>query len=377
MQNRLLAIFLLVIGTLPSAAQVQSLLIPAGTPEDEAIQSITKEPDDTKRLAMWEQFVSKFTSNPAAVAYGNSQIAQQYLSTGDASKALAYGDKAMAAVPNNLDILMAQTMASQQLKDDAKILHYAVLGGKAISGIKKTPAPAGVEAADWALKLDAQRASYQQQFEFFDGAAYNAVSGEQNAKKRVEYAQQYVAAFPDGRYADQVHQVVITSLLQAGDFATLAKYGDTALAANPNNVATLSLLAYALVEDSNPRNPYLDKAMEHARKAIELGKADAPETDRSTKLSVGLAHEALGYALMKKPDKTAASIAEFKSASNLLKDDPGSHEVVLFRMGYAYAKLKRYGEARETLNEVIAMKGPFEKQAKDLLGKVNAAGSAH
>ncbi len=374
MKNRFLAIRLIAIWVLPLAAQVQSLLIPAGTPEDGAIQTITKEPDDAKRLAMWEDFVTKFASNPAAVAYGNSQIQQHYLSTGDATKALAYGDKAMAAVPNNLDILMSQTMAAQQLKDEDKILHYAALGGKAITGIKNTPAPAGVEAADWTMKLEGQRRSYQQQYEFFDGAAYNAVAGEQNAKKRVDYAQQYVAAFPDGKYTDQVHQVAITSLLQANDFATLAKYGETALKANPNNVATLSLLAYALVEDPSPKNPYLARAMEHARKAIELGKADAAETDRSTKLSVGLAYEALGYALMKQ-DKTAASITEFKSASNLLKDDPGSHEVVLFRMGYAYAKLKRYGEARETLNQVIAMKGPFEKQAKELLGKVNAAGA--
>ena len=374
MKNRFLAIVLFAIWAVPSLAQLQSILIPAGTPEDAAIQSITKEPDDAKRLAMWEEFVTKFASNAAAVAYGDSQIAQHYLSTGDAAKALAYGDKAMAAAPNNLDILMSQTMAAQQLKDDAKVLHYAALGGKAISGIKKTPPPAGEDAADWALKLDAQRKAVQQPYDFFDGAAYNAVAGETNAKKRVEYAQQYVEAFPDGHYTDPVHQQVITSLLQANDFAALSKYGETALAGNPDNVATLSLLAYALVEDPSPKNPYLAKAMEHARKAIELGKADAPETDRATKLSVGLAHEALGYALMKQ-DKTAASIAEFKSASNLLKDDPGSHEVVLFRLGYAYAKLKRYADARETLNAVIAMKGPFERQAKEVLGKVNAAGS--
>ena len=375
MKNRFLALAFLAVWAIPAAAQLQSILIPAGTPEDEAIQTISKESDDAKRLASWEQFVAKFGSNPAAVAYGDSQIAQQYLTAGDAAKALAYGDKAMAAVPNNLDILMSQTTAAQQLKDASKILHYAALGGKAITGISKTPAPSGADAAEWALKLDGQRKAVEQQYEFFDGAAYNAVAGEHDAAQRVEFAKQYVEAFPDGHYADQVHQVVITSLLQANDFAGLSKYGESALAANPNNVATLSLLAYALVEDPSPKNPYLAKAMAHARKAIELGKADAPNTERSTKLSVGLAHEALGYALMKQ-DKTAACIAEFKSASNLLKDDPGSHEVVLFRLGYAYAKVKRYPDARETLNEVIAMKGPFEKQAREVLGKVNAAGSA-
>src|SRR5512143_38757 len=103
MKSRFLAV-LIVVCSLPSMAQVQSIMIAAGTPEDAAIQSISKEPDDAKRLAMWEEFVTKFATNPAAVAYGDSQIAQQYLNTGDAAKALSYGEKAMAAVPNNLDI---------------------------------------------------------------------------------------------------------------------------------------------------------------------------------------------------------------------------------------------------------------------------------
>ncbi len=355
MKSRLLAIIFLAVWTLPAAAQVQNILIEAGTPEDLAIQNITKEPDDAKRLAMWEEFVTQYASNPAAVAYGDSQIAQHYLSAGDAAKALTYGDKAMAAVPNNLDILMSQTMAAQQLKDNTKIMTYASLGGKAISGIKD----------------QGERQRVQQQSDFFDGAAYNAVAGEQNAKRRVEFARKYVESFPDGHYVDPVHQLAITSLLLAQDFASLSKYGEAALAANPNNVATLSLLAYALAEDPNPKNPYLAKAMEHARKAVDLGKADAPDADRSIKLSVGLAHEALGYGLMKQ-DKTVAAIAEFKSASGLLKDDPGSHEVVLFRMGYAYAKLKRQAEARELLNQVIAMKGPLEAQAKKVLAQMSA-----
>lgn len=372
MKSRFLAV-VVALCSLPAVAQVQSIVIAAGTPEDAAIQSISKEGDDGKRLALWEEFVGKFASNPAAVAYGNSQIAQHYLNGGDAAKALVYGDKAMAAVPNNLDILMSQTMAAQQLKDSEKMLHYAALGGKAIAGIKKAAAPPEITAEDWATRVRAQREAVQQPFEFFDGAAYNAVAGEQNGKRRIAFAQQYEDAFPEGAYVDPVHQLVITSLLQANDFAALAKYGEAALKSNPNNVGTLSLLAYALAEDPNPKNPYLLRAMEHARKAVELGKADAPETERSIKLSVGLAHEALGYALMKQ-EKTAAAIAEFKSASHLLKDDPGSHEVVLFRMGYAYAKLKRQAEARELLNQVIAMKGPFEGQARKVLAQMSAGG---
>jgi len=369
MTRRLCEMLLLVLCTFSAAAQVQSISIAAGTPEDVAIQEIGKQADDAKRIPMWEEFVTKFASNPAAVAYGNSQIAQIYLASSDAAKAMAAGEKALAAMPANLDVMMTLTTAAQQAKDSAKIVRYATMGGKAINGIEKTPKPEGYGDADWAANLKEERRRAQQQYQFLDAATYSAIAEEGDAKKRVGLAEQYDATFPDGQYLDQVHQFAISSLLQAKDFATLAKYGEKALAASPDNVSTLALLGYALVEDGDPKNPYIAKAMEYARKAVELGTPNATEANRPVRLSVGLAHEALGYALMKQ-EKTAASIPEFKSASALLKDDPGSHEVTLFRMGYAYAKLKRAAEARQTLNEVIAMKGPFEEPAKKVLAQM-------
>jgi tetratricopeptide (TPR) repeat protein len=94
----LLVTFLFVVA-LHSLAQIEPIVIPAGTPEDVALQAITKEPDDQKKLAMYEDFVKQFASNPAAVAYGNWQLAQAYQGVGDLQKALDYGDKALASAP--------------------------------------------------------------------------------------------------------------------------------------------------------------------------------------------------------------------------------------------------------------------------------------
>ena len=52
-------------------AQIEAISIPAGTPEDQALQAITKEPDDQKKLAMYADFLPQFSSKPAAVAFGN------------------------------------------------------------------------------------------------------------------------------------------------------------------------------------------------------------------------------------------------------------------------------------------------------------------
>ena len=45
-------------------AQLETITIPAGTPEDQALQAITKESDSSKKLSMYEDFVQKFSSNP-------------------------------------------------------------------------------------------------------------------------------------------------------------------------------------------------------------------------------------------------------------------------------------------------------------------------
>src|SRR5690348_4605666 len=101
----LLAIFAVIAFSIPQAgAQVERIVIAAGTDEDHDLQTINNEQDAAKRLAMYEDFVKKFSSNPQAVAYGNWQLAQAYQGSGDFQKALDCGDKALAVSPHNLDI---------------------------------------------------------------------------------------------------------------------------------------------------------------------------------------------------------------------------------------------------------------------------------
>ena len=87
---------IVVLLSIPFHGQVDRIVIPAGTPEDHELQNISNEPDAQKKLAMYEDFGQKFSANPAAVAYGNWQISEAYLASGDLKKALEYGDKALA-----------------------------------------------------------------------------------------------------------------------------------------------------------------------------------------------------------------------------------------------------------------------------------------
>src|SRR5581483_10043185 len=134
MKRFVLAVVILFISSL-AGAQIDRIVIAAGTPEDQALTAINAESDAGKKVAMYEDFVQKFSANPAAVAYGNWQLAQYYQGTGDLAKALQYGDKALAGAPHSLDILVSQTNIAQQMKDNAKLVDYATRGGEVYASI--------------------------------------------------------------------------------------------------------------------------------------------------------------------------------------------------------------------------------------------------
>jgi tetratricopeptide (TPR) repeat protein len=352
-------------------AQLDKIVIPAGTPEDQALTAISNEQDAQKKLAMYEDFLQKFSSNPAAVAYGNWQISQSQQNAGDLPKALEYGDKALASSPHNMDILVSQTNIAQQMKNNAKVIQYAVRGGEVYNSISKQARPEGLSDQDFASRIEDERNSAKSSYEFLEAAAFNSIADEADAKARMAYIERYTPAFPGSRFEEQVASYALMSLSELKDLSRLVSYGEKALAANPNSLATLTLLSTTYVDDPKPGS--LNKAITYAQKTIEVAKADAPDADRSRKLSAGVAHSTLGYAYMKQ-DKTAAAIPELKTASELLKgQDDQQYAIALYRLGFAYAKLSKVTEAREVLNEAVKIPGPVQPLAQELLTKVNAA----
>jgi len=366
----LLVTFLLAVAPL-SLTQIENIVIPAGTPEDQALQAITKEPDDQKKLAMYEDFLKQFASNPAAVAYGNWQLAQAYQGAGDLQKAFDYGDKALASAPHSLDILVSQASVAQQLKNNAKLLDYAVRGGEVYNSIGKAPKPEGVSDQDFATHVQEQKDGAKSSYEFLEAAAFNVIVGETNAKARMNDIDRFTPAFPNSRFDEPVASYAMVSLSELKDTTRVVAYGEKALAANPNNLPALLLLAGTYVEDPKPGG--VAKAVTYAQRAVAAAKADAPDADRTRKLSAGVAHSTLGYAYMKQ-EKTVVAITELKSATALLKGvDDQQYAVALYRLGYAYAKLSHNSEAREVLLEAAKIPGPVQPLSQDLLAKVNAA----
>ena len=375
-----LSLLLLLAAPLTLRAQIVNLTFPAGSPEDQASQAVDKETDAAKRTALLNDFVQKFAANPMAVAYGNSQMAQQLAASGDAAGALAASEKAYAAVPNNFEIIMTAANSAQQAKNWGKVVEYGAKGGTLFNAIGKQK-PAEMSDADFANQSQAQRQQFQQQYDFLEASAFNAMGQESSAKARMGEIDAFTGAFPKSKFSESLAQLAIYSLSELKDSAGLAAYADKAVAANPDSVATLAMLANAFSEEQS--GAHLVKATEYAHRAIELANNNKDKSDANVLLAAGLAHYALGYALLRQDGITAprpgprasTAIAELKLASGMLKSNPAADASALYWLGSACAKGAKFDEAQSALTDAAAIPGPYQQPARDLLAKVNSARS--
>jgi hypothetical protein len=368
MRFRWLAILILISLAPLAGAQVVNVNLPAGSPADQDLQTIAKETDAAKQKVMYTDFVTKYAAEPEAAAYGYSQLAQIAFAAGDAKTAMEYGDKSLAAVPGNLEMIVSATQFAQNLKLADKIVEYAARGGKAVQGIGTQPKPAGMSDEQFASDNDQQRRASQQAYDFLQAAAFAAITTEADADKRWAEVEQFDAAFPKSQFTEQTVQLAMYALQQKGDYAQLAQYGARMADANPKSLPILGLLAGMLAED--PKRTYDTAALSYGRRAADAAAAMDLESDAAKKLAAGMAHGAMGWVYMKQ-EKTSSAVGELTAAATLVQGNDAAYSTVMYRLGYAYAKLKDYGSARAALNKCLAVKGPYQQESKKLLVKVN------
>lgn len=369
----LISFFASAILVCPVLAQVDHIAIAAGTEEDHALQAISNEQDAQKKVSMYEDFVQKFSSNPAAVAYGDWQLSQAYQSTGDLPKALDYGDKALAESPHNLDILVSQASIAQQAKNNAKLMDYSARGGEVCHAVAKQAKPEGMSDDDFARKVNEDKAGVQNSCDFVETSGFNVITSETDPKSRMSEIEKFTAAYPDSKFQEQVSNYAMYTLGpgQLNDPARLVSFGEKILAANPKSLTALLLLANSYSDDSKPGSAA--KAISYAQKAIEVAKPDDADADKSRKLSAGVAHNTIGWAYLKE-DKSTAAIPELKAAAVFLKgQDDQQYVRALYGLGFAYGKLNKLTESREVLTEAVKIPGPMQAMSQELLTKVNSA----
>ena len=303
-------------------AQNTSIVIPAGTPEDKDLAAISAESDAQRRIQAYQEFLKKYPDNKPATAYAEWQLSQQYLAAGETAKAMECVD-------------------------------YAVQGANVYNSIAKQPKPADMSDAEFAGKIKGEQSAVQNDYDFLETSAYNAIASEQDPNKRMTEIEKFTPAFPKSKYEAQVSQLALYSLRQLNQPQRLEAYGEKTLAANPDSIPTLLMMGDAYA-------------------AIALIGAN-PDT-KEKKSYAGLAHVTLGRAELNQ-EKLVPAVADLKAAVTLLQDDAADQQQALFYLGYAYAKQNHKADAVASLQKAAAIDGPYAAPAKDMLAKINAAGT--
>jgi len=357
----------IVLFSIAVCGQNTRIVIPAGTPEDKELSAIAAENDADKRTAAYEEFIRKYADNKPAVAYAEWQLSQQYQTAGDNAKALDWGDKALEAYPNDLDIVVSDANIAMAVKDNGKVVDYAVKGAAVYRSIALQTKPSEMNDDAWKRRIDEEEAAAKSSYDFLETAAYNAIAGEQDANRRMTYIEKFTPAFPKSQFDQQVTQLAMLSLQQLNEPQRLEAYGEKALASNPESIPTLLMLANAYAGDAK----HAAKAATYANKAIAL--VEPTSGDRTKKSYAGLAHTSLGRADLNL-EKLPSATTELKTAVALLQDDPPDQQVALYYLGYASAKQNRKADSVAALEKAAAIKGPYQAPAREMLEKVQAAG---
>jgi tetratricopeptide (TPR) repeat protein len=282
---------------------------------------------------------------------------------------MEYGDKALAAAPNYLDVLVLQVESAQKLGLTAKIMDYAIRGGKAFNGIDSEAKPAGVSDEQFAADKDQKKTAARPAYDFLEGSAFAAFANEKDPKQRMAYIQSFNEGFPDSKYEGQASQFAILTLQELGDPAGATAYGEMVLKQKPDDLPVLVVMADVYADEKGGAN--LATAVTYAQHAIDVAKPDAPDADDARKLAAGIAESSLGRALMRQ-NKMPAAVSALQKAAPALKGNSQAYSTVLFYLANAYSLQRELAQAKQVLTEAVAVPGPYQQQARALLAKVNA-----
>ena len=147
---------------LPATAQErkQHFTIDVSTPEGQLLQAIGQESDDDKKLALAQDFLSKFPKNEGA-GWVTGQLQAIYVKQKEYDKALEAGEKALANDPNDLEVAYNGVKAAEGKEDPDQLkIWSARSSGIARKIIGSAKAPAGLSrSCTWTSLVSASTSS--------------------------------------------------------------------------------------------------------------------------------------------------------------------------------------------------------------------------
>lgn len=340
--------------------------INAETEEGKMLQAIGQESDESKKLALMEQFATQYPTH-AATGWVYTQLQAGYNKAGNSDKAIAVGEKLIALDGMDIDAAYANLKASEAKKDSEGVLKWS--GATSEIARKTVAAPKRDDQADEEYKHAIDFA--KQVDTYTEYSLYATALQETDPAKAMKLADALEKRNPKSQYIEMVMPRYSALARQANALPAAVAFGERAYQRGQYSEDMLLLMADQAIQGKDPA-----KAIQYSEKAIEvMGTRPKPEGvsdadwERKKNVTNGLAYWMAGTTLSGQ-SKWSQADKMLRPALPLVKDNEQLYGMALFHLGLANYRMAQASKNKTQIADAIsfskqsaAIKGPLQAQA--------------
>lgn len=351
------------------------------SPEDQLMTAVNGANDPSAKVVLLEKFLQEH-SNSKYAPCAEQLLTRNHVNLQQYKQAIAAGQKAVAA--GYLDVSFLEDLLHAYMGSGNA-------GNEAFDLIMKAPAQIKAEA-----NIPRQTTQSNAQYEAAkknalkragDDTAYMTYAFFQllhrvtDPARQIKLLDEFTQAYPEAakKRAGTLNYRYAVAYTQSNQVVKADEYAEKAIAAAPDNVEALNLIAYdyALRRRVQPA-----KATAYAQKVLGLipnmkkqqGVSDEAFKSRQN-TQEGMARLTLGFLQLQKygaSHKTAGAINQLKQAAALLKAIPELQGEAYYFLGYSYEAFypPQHREAIAALQHAVEIKSSMQDQARNLLARI-------
>jgi tetratricopeptide (TPR) repeat protein len=353
------------------------------SPEDKLMLAVNGADDPNAKVAALEKFTQEHQDS-SYLHCAEQLLTKNYVRLKQYDQAIAAGQKAVAA--DYLDVSFLEDLLQAYLGSGKS-------GDEPFDLIAKAPAQIKAESvvARTTTESDAQYEAAKKQAmervknetDYMVYAFFRLLPRVTDPARQIKVMDQFTQAYPEAaqKQAGQLNYRYAVAYTQSNQPEKADEYAEKSIAADPNNVEALNLLAY---DYALRRRTNQVKAAEYAKKVLTViptRKKPDGVTDEAFKsqqdTQEGMAHLVLGYLNLEKTGAshhTAGAISELKQATALLSAIPELQGEAYYFLGYSYEANypPAHRQAMAALQHAISIQNSMQGQARALLTKIKS-----
>ncbi len=377
----------LMVWSVPLAAQqghsCSNYSIIVGSPEDQMMLAVNGTDDPNAKVAALEKFTQQHQDS-SYLHCAEQLLTKSYVKLKQYDQAIAAGQKAVAAgyldVPFLEDLLQAYLASGKNSEDALALIMKAPAQIKAETVVPRNASESDAQYAA-AQKSATERAKNDTDYMVY--AFFGLLSRVTDPSQQIKMLDQFTQAYPEvaQKQAGELNYRYAVAYTQSNQPEKADDYAEKAIAAEPDNVQALNLVAY---DYALRRRVNQAKAAEYATKALTLvPQMKKPEglSDEAFKsqqdTQEGMAHLTIGFLDLQKTGAahhTAGAIRELKQAAELLSAIPEFQGEAYYFLGYSYEAdyPPQHRSAMAALEQAIKIQNSMQGQARELLAKIRS-----